>query len=150
MRIYQVDAFAEAMFQGNPAAVIPLTGWLPETVMQNIAMENNLAETAFIVPRQTNAADGPADYDYLIRWFTPTVEVELCGHATLASGHVVVQPGESLWRIARHAYGQGVRYTVIFAANHDQIRDPDLIYPGQTFAVPKDGSAIPASASNSR
>jgi nucleoid-associated protein YgaU len=70
--------------------------------------------------------------------------------ALLASGHVVVQPGESLWRIARHAYGQGVRYTVIFAANHDQIRDPDLIYPGQTFAVPKDGSAIPASASNSR
>lgn len=97
MKIYQVDAFAEGLFQGNPAAVVPLTGWLPETVMQNIAMENNLAETAFIVPRQTSAAAGPdfhpagvhGDYDYLIRWFTPTVEVELCGHATLASGHVV-------------------------------------------------------------
>jgi nucleoid-associated protein YgaU len=63
---------------------------------------------------------------------------------------VVVQPGESLWRIARHAYGQGIRYTVIFAANHDQIRDPDLIYPGQAFAVPQNASAIPASASNSR
>src|SRR5882672_10945095 len=80
MKLYQVDAFAAALFQGNPAAVVPLTEWLPDTVMQGIAMENNLAETAFIVP------DGK---DYLIRWFTPTVEVELCGHATLASGHVV-------------------------------------------------------------
>lgn len=92
MKIFQVDAFAAALFQGNPAAVIPLTDWLPDAVMQNIAMENNLAETAFIVPRQApGGAAGPAsgDYDYLIRWFTPTIEVELCGHATLASGHVV-------------------------------------------------------------
>ena len=80
MKIFQVDAFAVALFQGNPAAVVPLTEWLPDAVMQDIAMENNLAETAFIVP-----AAGEA-YDYLIRWFTPTVEVELCGHATLASG----------------------------------------------------------------
>jgi len=85
MKIYQVDAFAAALFQGNPAAVVPLAAWLPDRVMQNIAMENNLAETAFIVPRPGSAGD----YDYLIRWFTPTVEVELCGHATLASGHVV-------------------------------------------------------------
>jgi PhzF family phenazine biosynthesis protein len=84
MKIYQVDAFAAALFQGNPAAVVPLTEWLPDTVMQSIAMENNLAETAFIVHQQT-----PGTADYLIRWFTPTVEVELCGHATLASGHVV-------------------------------------------------------------
>jgi len=84
MKIYQVDAFAAAMFQGNPAAVVPLTDWLSGTVMQNIAMENNLAETAFIVPAATSD-----NYDYLIRWFTPTIEVELCGHATLASGHVV-------------------------------------------------------------
>jgi PhzF family phenazine biosynthesis protein len=98
MRIYQVDAFAAAMFQGNPAAVVPLTDWLPDVVMQNIAMENNLAETAFIVPRQAlgdatgpegGAASDPGGYDYLIRWFTPTIEVELCGHATLASGHVL-------------------------------------------------------------
>src|SRR6266404_4582242 len=80
MKIYQVDAFAAALFQGNPAAVVPLTEWLPDTMMQRIAMENNLAETAFIVPEGN---------DYLIRWFTPTVEVELCGHATLASGHIV-------------------------------------------------------------
>jgi PhzF family phenazine biosynthesis protein len=89
MKIYQVDAFAAALFQGNPAAVVPLTEWLPDEVMQKIAMENNLAETAFIVPATRGAAGGAGGYDYTIRWFTPTVEVELCGHATLASGHVV-------------------------------------------------------------
>lgn len=104
MKIYQVDAFAAALFQGNPAAVVPLTEWLPDGTMQNIAMENNLAETAFIVPRvgagDPAGAGGSAvrgtsisggDYDYTIRWFTPTVEVELCGHATLASGQVVLR-----------------------------------------------------------
>ncbi|HVU53760.1 MAG TPA: PhzF family phenazine biosynthesis protein [Puia sp.] len=132
MKIYQIDAFAAALFQGNPAAVVPLAEWLPDGVMQHIAMENNLAETAFIVPKggqgasagggatATGGADQGADamgksttgrtglagagkkdlsgagtdaaggdYDYMIRWFTPTVEVELCGHATLASGQVV-------------------------------------------------------------
>ncbi|MEY3646671.1 MAG: hypothetical protein RL127_1379 [Bacteroidota bacterium] len=78
--IYQVDAFSNQLFKGNPAAVCPLTEWLPDELMQNIALENNLAETAFIVP----ANDG-----YEIRWFTPAVEVDLCGHATLASAHVV-------------------------------------------------------------
>jgi len=78
--LYQVDAFTSRLFAGNPAAVCPLTEWLPEATMQAIAAENNLAETAFFVPR----GDG-----YLLRWFTPTVEVELCGHATLASGYVV-------------------------------------------------------------
>ncbi len=78
--IYQVDAFTGTLFSGNPAAVCPLQQWLPDAVMQQIAMENNLAETAFIVPE----ADG-----YAIRWFTPTVEVDLCGHATLASAWVV-------------------------------------------------------------
>jgi len=93
MKIYQVDAFAATLFQGNPAAVVPLPAWLPDALMQNIAMENNLAETAFIVPQQKPGAARPDSggdaYDYLIRWFTPTVEVELCGHATLAAGHVV-------------------------------------------------------------
>jgi PhzF family phenazine biosynthesis protein len=77
--IYQVDAFTTKLFGGNPAAVVPLEKWLPEVVMQNIAMENNLAETAFIV----REAEG-----YRIRWFTPAVEVDLCGHATLASAFV--------------------------------------------------------------
>src|SRR6516165_9608853 len=78
--LYQVDAFTGRLFGGNPAAVCPLAEWLPEATMQSIAAENNLAETAFFVPQ----GEG-----YLLRWFTPTVEVELCGHATLASGYVV-------------------------------------------------------------
>ncbi len=78
--IYQVDAFAEKAFEGNPAAVVPLDEWLPETTMQSIAAENNLAETAFFV-----ATDG----GFHIRWFTPTKEASLCGHATLASAFVL-------------------------------------------------------------
>ena len=80
----QVDAFADRPFTGNQAAVIPLDAWLPDATLQAIAEENNLSETAFAVP----AGDGKADYE--LRWFTPTVEVALCGHATLASGHVLL------------------------------------------------------------
>ena len=80
----QVDAFAHAPFTGNPAAVMPLEAWLDDIILQAIAAENNLAETAFTVPLD----DGEADY--ALRWFTPTVEVALCGHATLASGHVLI------------------------------------------------------------
>ncbi|HEX8511932.1 MAG TPA: PhzF family phenazine biosynthesis protein [Allosphingosinicella sp.] len=83
-RLVQVDAFADRPFTGNPAAVVPLEQWLPDDRLQAIAEENNLSETAFTVP----AADGEADFD--LRWFTPTVEVALCGHATLASGHVLL------------------------------------------------------------
>jgi PhzF family phenazine biosynthesis protein len=82
LSIYQVDAFAHTVFTGNPAAVCPLTEWLPDALMQQIAAENNLAETAFFVPD----AQG-----YQIRWFTPTVEVDLCGHATIAAAYVVFQ-----------------------------------------------------------
>jgi PhzF family phenazine biosynthesis protein len=82
---FQVDAFAEGPFTGNPAAVMPLDHWLPDDVLQAIANENNLSETAFTVPSET----GGVDYD--LRWFTPTVEVELCGHATLAAGHVLIR-----------------------------------------------------------
>jgi PhzF family phenazine biosynthesis protein len=78
--IYQVDAFASRLFEGNPAAVCPLEAWLPDEVMQSIAAENNLSETAFFVP------DGER---YAIRWFTPITEVDLCGHATLASAFVL-------------------------------------------------------------
>jgi PhzF family phenazine biosynthesis protein len=79
--IYQVDAFTLGPFSGNPAAVCPLDNWLDDDTMQSIAAENNLAETAFIVARE----DG-----YDLRWFTPLVEVDLCGHATLAAGYVVL------------------------------------------------------------
>src|SRR6266542_5599006 len=78
--LYQIDAFAEGPFTGNPAAVCPLEAWLPDPVMQQIAAENNLSETAFFVPEGE---------DYRLRWFTPTTEVDLCGHATLASAFVV-------------------------------------------------------------
>jgi len=78
--MYQVDAFAEEVFQGNPAAVIPLDEWLPDDTMQKLAMENNLSETAFFCP---------SEQGYKIRWFTPLAEVALCGHATLASAHVL-------------------------------------------------------------
>jgi PhzF family phenazine biosynthesis protein len=80
LTIYQVDAFTREVFHGNPAAVCPLTEWLPDNTMQRIAAENNLAETAFFVPR--------GDV-YELRWFTPTTEVPLCGHATLASSFVI-------------------------------------------------------------
>ena len=84
-RLVQVDAFADRPFTGNPAAVMPLEQWLPDATLQAIAAENNLSETAFTVPW----TDGEADYE--LRWFTPTTEVALCGHATLASGHVLMQ-----------------------------------------------------------
>lgn len=81
--IYQVDAFARRPFAGNPAAVCPLTEWLPAELMQQIAAENNLAETAFFVPLPGGEAD------FHLRWFTPTFEIDLCGHATLATAHVL-------------------------------------------------------------
>ena len=83
-RIVQVDAFADRPFTGNPAAVMSLDAWLPDETLQAIAMENNLSETAFTIPD----ASGEADYE--LRWFTPTTEVALCGHASLASGHVLI------------------------------------------------------------
>lgn len=78
--LYQVDAFTDTLFAGNPAAVVPLESWLPDAVMQSIAAENNLAETAFVL------RDGDG---WFIRWFTPTVEMDLCGHATLATAYVI-------------------------------------------------------------
>lgn len=80
LTLYQADAFAENIFEGNPAAVVPLKQWLPNETMQKIASENNLSETAFFIPK---------DEGFHIRWFTPNNEVDLCGHATLASAHVL-------------------------------------------------------------
>ncbi len=87
LRLWQVDAFTSQPLAGNPAAVVPLESWLPDDLMMRIAAENNLSETAFFV----HEPDG-----WRIRWFTPAIEVELCGHATLASSHVLLrhlQPG---------------------------------------------------------
>ena len=85
----QVDAFAGQAFGGNPAAVMPLAAWLPDETLQAIAAENNLSETAFLIPADGASEGDGADFE--LRWFTPAVEVALCGHATLASGHVVLQ-----------------------------------------------------------
>lgn len=90
--LYQVDAFTSTVFAGNPAGVVPLKEWLPDATMQAIAAENNLAETAFFVAKGE---------DWELRWFTPTVEVPLCGHATLASAYVIsekLQPGRAQMR----------------------------------------------------
>lgn len=82
LRQYQVDAFARRVFEGNPAAVVPLTSYPDDAVLQAIAEENNLAETAFFVP---------SDKGFRLRWFTPVTEVDLCGHATLATAHVLFE-----------------------------------------------------------
>ena len=86
IKMYQVDAFTDKLFHGNPAAVCFLDEWLSDEQMQKIGAENNLSETAFLVPKGD---------DYEIRWFTPAVEVELCGHATLASAHVLFEHNQS-------------------------------------------------------
>ena len=104
LKIYQIDAFTDKLFGGNPAAVIPLKKWLPDKLMQQLAMENNLAETVFFVPVRGNSSPKKgnrinrrlgakfgevAGADYDIRWFTPVLEINLCGHATLASAFVL-------------------------------------------------------------
>ena len=81
LKLWQVDAFAERVFEGNPAAIVPLEAWLDDALMQRIANENNLAETAFLVRK--------GDGRYGLRWFTPSTEVDLCGHATLASAWLI-------------------------------------------------------------
>lgn len=83
LTLYQVDAFADKLFKGNPAAVMPLKKWIPDELMQQLAMENNLSETVFFVASEQKGVD------YDIRWFTPAVEINLCGHATLASAYII-------------------------------------------------------------
>ncbi|MDJ0389883.1 PhzF family phenazine biosynthesis protein [Roseomonas sp. E05] len=113
---YQVDAFAEHPFTGNPAAVVPLRAWLPDALMQRMAFEHNLSETAFFVP------DGPGQWH--LRWFTPTAEVPLCGHATLATAFVLAselgEPGELCFRTASgllRVVREGKRLVLDFPAN---------------------------------
>lgn len=98
IKLYQVDAFADKVFTGNPAAVCVLENWLPDDILQSIGAENNLSETAFVVKK--------AD-QYEIRWFTPTIEVALCGHATLAAAHVLFNyykhPDNEIRFLSRHS-----------------------------------------------
>jgi PhzF family phenazine biosynthesis protein len=101
MKIYQVDAFTSRLFSGNPAAVVPLEVWAPDDKLLAIASENNLSETAFFVKRNDSGSD------YHLRWFTPEVEVKLCGHATLASAHVLFEhlghKGDSITFSTQHS-----------------------------------------------
>lgn len=125
VQVYQVDAFADRPFAGNPAAVVPLQAWLPDALMQAMAAEHNLSETAFFVP------DGPGQWH--LRWFTPTLEVPLCGHATLATAFVLATelggPDQMRFRTASGLLGvsrEGDRFVLDFPANP----------PRRTTAVP--------------
>jgi PhzF family phenazine biosynthesis protein len=136
--LYQVDAFTNRLFSGNPAGVCPLDHWLPDETMQSIAMENNLAETAFFVKEQDH---------YQLRWFTPATEVELCGHATLASAYVIFNhldyPGDvieftslsGILKVSRN----GKKLTLDFPADPPVPIDvpPDLeaCFPGHHFTA---------------
>lgn len=115
LKIYQIDAFAKTVFEGNPAAVVPLDAWLDDMLMQKIAMENNLSETAYFVKEGAH---------YRIRWFTPLAEVDMCGHATLSSAfvlfeelgfsgdEVVFESKSGLLRVRK----EGARYVMDFPA----------------------------------
>ncbi len=100
--ITQIDAFADAAFTGNPAAVMPLDAWLDDDVLLAIAGENNLSETAFLVADASGAAD------YELRWFTPAAEVALCGHATIASGHYLLERDAALTRVTFRTRQAGI------------------------------------------
>ena len=117
--LYQIDAFTDRVLKGNPAAVMPLAAWLPDPVMQAVAAENNLAETAFFVlPDDARATDALP-----LRWFTPTDEVDLCGHATLASAFVVFVHLRPDWRRVAFATRSGV---LTVAREHNGTLSMDL------------------------
>jgi PhzF family phenazine biosynthesis protein len=121
---FQVDAFADKPLTGNPAAVMPLERWLDDALMQAIAAENNLSETAFTVPSQRDGVD------FDLRWFTPTNEVDLCGHATLAAGHILMHSEpvhfstkSGILVVTRH---DDRRELDMRAANLTEVREPEL------------------------
>jgi len=130
--VYIVDAFTDKLFGGNPAAICPLHEWLPDKLMQSLAAENNLSETAFVLEE---------DDHYRIRWFTPATEVKLCGHATLASAHIFYTElnhtksevwFESLSGLLKVARKDHDTYTLDFPANPPQETNevPDGIFEG--------------------
>jgi PhzF family phenazine biosynthesis protein len=128
LNLWQVDAFATRVFQGNPAAIVALQSWLPERTMQAIAQENNLAETAFFVRR------GKTDYD--LRWFTPSMEVPMCGHATLASAWLIFSELAPEIEVIRFATQSG---TLTVERSHDECHRMSL--PAgkiDSFDVPSD------------
>lgn len=120
---WHVDAFADRPFTGNQAAIMPLGAWLPDATLQAIAEENNFAETAFVVRDTSDAAD------WELRWFTPTSEVALCGHATLAAGHIMLDPGTG--------YGRDLKTdTVTFRTRKAGVLEVRKIAEGYELALP--------------
>jgi PhzF family phenazine biosynthesis protein len=121
---FQVDAFAARPLAGNPAAVMPLDQWLEDDILQAIAAENNLSETAFTVPAESEA-------DYHLRWFTPLAEVEMCGHATLAAGHVLMSGSEVRFQtrsglLTVHPSPGGELLLDLPAARLREVEEPEL------------------------
>jgi PhzF family phenazine biosynthesis protein len=123
--IYQIDAFTSSVFSGNPAAVCPLDQWLSDALLQSIAAENNLAETAFLVRR--------GDL-YDLRWFTPTVEVDLCGHATLASAFVIFTELDTSSEVATFETRSG---TLIVRQDGDMLAMDFPARPPEAIAAPE-------------
>lgn len=142
LSIYQVDAFASAVFKGNPAAVIPLEDWIGDDLMQQIAMENNLSETVFFV-KAPERGEGA----YHIRWFTPDYEIDLCGHATLAAAYIIknfLEPHLEVINFSTQKVGQlqaaanNGLYTLNFPARmpqHTEVPDGLLESIGVTTVV---------------
>lgn len=140
LTLFQVDAFADEVFRGNPAAVMPLVDWLPDATLQVIAAENNLSETAFFVPA------GSDDADFELRWFTPTSEVDLCGHATLASAHVLLDEMEEPFEAIRFRSQSGIltvrrgpegRLSMDFPARPPKVVDDEKLRGEVGFALGK-------------
>ncbi|MCW3846686.1 PhzF family phenazine biosynthesis protein [Sphingomonas sp. LB-2] len=123
----QIDAFADKPFTGNQAAVMPLEAWLDDAVLQAIAEENNVAETAFIIPDASGAAD------YELRWFTPAVEVALCGHATMASGHYILGKFPDRERVTFRTRKAGI---LEVARDGDAYAMALPAYPPEPMAIP--------------
>ena len=137
MKIWQVDAFASKALEGNPAAIVPLDAWLSDELMQRIAGENNVSETAFFV------RTAPSAYD--LRWFTPTAEIDLCGHATLASGHVVshiLEPDVQTVRFQTRSGELTVTRQPDGTGRMSLPADPVVPYDGPSDAADRIGAAL--------
>lgn len=126
--ITRVDAFADRPFEGNPAAVMPLDEWMGDAMLLAMAAENNLSETAFLVPDESDAAD------YELRWFTPAQEVALCGHATLASGHVLLSAAQ--WRGDMRFRTRHAGVLTVARDGEDGYRMSLPAYPTQSKSLP--------------
>jgi predicted PhzF superfamily epimerase YddE/YHI9 len=143
--MFIVDAFSSRVFGGNAAGVVPLEAWLPDATMQAIAAENNQAETAFFVPAGEPAGGTRGDgADYRLRWFAPTMEIDLCGHATLASAHVLARHlgrvGDRVSFASRsgllEVFREGNRWALDFPARPGEPRPVDAALMGALGAAP--------------